>query len=120
MTNCCCVNAGTNFGYDNLVVDFLGFQVMRQQNNDIPIVFDVTHSLQMRGGGAKQSGGRSDQLLGLAKAGVATGIASLFIEVHPDPANAMCDGPSALKLSELPSVLKQLTSIDNIIKSKVS
>ena len=108
---------GSNFGYDNLIVDMLGFQVMRQQNNNIPIVFDVTHALQKRDAGAASSGGRSTQLFGLARAGVAAKIAALFIEVHPEPAKALCDGPSALQLAQLPKLISQLQAIDNIVKN---
>lgn len=107
---------GSNFGYDNLVVDMLGFQVMREQNKNLPLVFDVTHSLQKRASGSASSGGRSAQLFGLARAGVATKIAALFIEVHPQPDQALCDGPSALQIDKLPNLIRQLQKIDKIVK----
>ena len=89
---------GSQFGYDNLVVDMLGFSVMKKVSNNAPLVFDVTHSLQCRAADAKASGGRRSQSLELAKSGVALKIAALFLEAHPDPAQAKCDGPSALPL----------------------
>ena len=108
---------GTNFGYDNLVVDMLGFGVMKKLSNDVPIIFDVTHSLQQRDPLSTASGGRSDQISDLARAGIAVGIAGLFLEAHPDPKNAKCDGPSALKLSNLESFLTELVAIDKIVKA---
>ena len=107
---------GSNFGYDNLVVDMLGLQVMREENNDIPIIFDVTHALQKREQGSASSGGRADQLFGLARAGVATKIAGLFVEVHPNPDQALCDGASALTLDQLSVLIEQVQQIDSIVK----
>jgi len=107
---------GSQFGYDNLVVDMLGFGVMREALGDVPIIFDVTHALQQREAFAAASGGRRRQFLELARAGLATGIAGLFIEAHPDPDQARCDGPSALPLSVLRPVLEQLQAIDALIK----
>ncbi|MCE1736836.1 3-deoxy-8-phosphooctulonate synthase, partial [Enterobacter hormaechei] len=87
---------GSNFGYDNLVVDMLGFGVMKQATQGAPVIFDVTHSLQCRDPFGAASGGRRAQVAELARAGMAVGIAGLFLEAHPDPENARCDGPSAL------------------------
>tara|TARA_B100000212_G_C27376307_1_gene534887 strand:- start:1409 stop:2251 length:843 start_codon:yes stop_codon:yes gene_type:complete len=108
---------GTMFGYDNLVVDFLGFGVMKNMGEDIPLIFDVTHSLQCRESGELVSNGRRSQVLDLAKAGLAQRIAGLFLESHPEPSKALCDGPSALPLDLLEPFLKQLTEIDKLIKS---
>ncbi|GMG92814.1 2-dehydro-3-deoxyphosphooctonate aldolase [Cupriavidus sp. TKC] len=108
---------GTCFGYDNLVVDMLGFSVMRRATGDLPIVFDVTHSLQQRDAGNAASGGRRTQVVELARAGVAVGIAGLFLEAHPDPDRALCDGPSALPLSQLEPFLTQVKMLDDVVKS---
>jgi 2-dehydro-3-deoxyphosphooctonate aldolase (KDO 8-P synthase) len=108
---------GSNFGHDNLVVDMLGFQVMKDTINNAPIIFDVTHSLQCRDPMGDASGGRRNQLVGLARAGMATGLAGLFLEAHPDPDKARCDGPSALPLHQLKPFLKQIKAIDDIVKS---
>ena len=91
---------GVNFGYDNLVVDMLGFGVMKQASNGSPVIFDVTHALQCRDPLGAASGGRREQVVELARSGMAVGLAGLFIEAHPDPANAKCDGPSALPLAK--------------------
>jgi len=108
---------GSNFGYDNLVVDMLGFQVMKECAYDAPIIFDVTHSLQCRDSSSEASGGRREQLLGLARAGIAVGLAGLFLEGHPDPDNARCDGPSALPLKLLKPFLQQIKAVDDVVKS---
>jgi len=108
---------GTSFGYDNLVVDMLAFRQMRSISGGQPIMFDVTHSLQQRESGASASGGRRAQLLDLAKAAIATGIAGIFLEAHPDPDRARCDGPSALPLRQLQPVLEQLKKLDDLVKS---
>jgi 2-dehydro-3-deoxyphosphooctonate aldolase (KDO 8-P synthase) len=92
---------GTCFGYDNLVVDMLGFGVMKKATQNLPVIFDVTHALQQREAGAAASGGRREQVADLARAGMAVGLAGLFLEAHPDPAQARCDGPSALPLDQL-------------------
>jgi 2-dehydro-3-deoxyphosphooctonate aldolase (KDO 8-P synthase) len=92
---------GTCFGYDNLVVDMLGFGVMKKMCNDLPIIFDVTHALQQRDPGGAASGGRRQQVAELARAGMAVGLAGIFLEAHPDPDSAKCDGPSALPLDQL-------------------
>jgi 2-dehydro-3-deoxyphosphooctonate aldolase (KDO 8-P synthase) len=108
---------GTCFGYDNLVVDMLGFGVMKKVCNDIPIIFDVTHALQQRDPGGAASGGRRQQVADLARAGLAVGLAGLFLEAHPDPDNARCDGPSALPLDQLEPFLTQLKALDDLVKS---
>jgi len=107
---------GSNFGYDNLVVDMLGFGVMKRTCHDLPLVFDVTHALQCRDAGGAASGGRRSQVLELARSGMAIGIAGLFLESHPDPNKALCDGPSALPLQLLEAFLEQLKSIDDLVK----
>jgi len=108
---------GSNFGHDNLVVDILGFQVMKDTTNNAPIIFDVTHSLQCRDPMGEASGGRRNQLVGLARAGMATGLAGLFLEAHPNPDKARCDGPSALPLHQLKDFLEQIKAIDDTVKS---
>ncbi len=108
---------GTCFGYDNLVVDMLGFAVMKKVTNDIPVIFDVTHALQQREAGAAASGGRREQIVELARAGMAVGLAGLFLEAHPDPSQAKCDGPSALPLDKLEPFLAQLKALDDLVKS---
>ncbi|WP_116325428.1 3-deoxy-8-phosphooctulonate synthase [Cupriavidus taiwanensis] len=108
---------GTCFGYDNLVVDMLGFGVMKKVTNDMPIMFDVTHALQQRDPGGAASGGRRQQVAELARSGMAVGLAGLFLEAHPDPANARCDGPSALPLDKLEPFLAQVKAIDDLVKS---
>lgn len=109
---------GSNFGYDNLVVDMLGFDVMREATSGCPLIFDVTHSLQRRDPGDTASGGRRSQVLRLAKAGVAMGIAGLFLEAHPNPDQALCDGPSALPLQQLEGFLEQVKAVDVLVKSQ--
>ncbi|MCH1459930.1 MAG: 3-deoxy-8-phosphooctulonate synthase [Luminiphilus sp.] len=108
---------GSNFGYDNLVVDMLGFGVMRKTTNEVPVIFDVTHALQRRDPGDAASGGRRAQVVELARAGMATGLAGLFLESHPDPSKALCDGPSALPLSQLAPFLEQVKAVDDVVKS---
>ncbi len=107
---------GTNFGYDNLVVDMLGFGVMKRTCDDLPLIFDVTHALQCRDPGGAASGGRRTQVLDLARSGMAVGLAGLFLEAHPDPAKALCDGPSALPLDQLEPFLTQVKAIDDLVK----
>ena len=108
---------GTQFGYDNLVVDMLGFGVMKKTCGQAPIIFDVTHSLQQRESGAAASGGRRAQVLDLALAGMATGLAGLFLESHEDPNQARCDGPSALPLAQLEAFLQRVKAVDETVKS---
>jgi 2-dehydro-3-deoxyphosphooctonate aldolase (KDO 8-P synthase) len=108
---------GSNFGYDNLVVDMLGFGVMKQCCDDMPLIFDVTHALQCRDPGGAASGGRRSQIADLARAGMAVGLAGLFLEAHPDPDQARCDGPSALPLDLLEPFLQQVKAIDDLVKT---
>ncbi len=108
---------GSNFGYDNLVVDMLGFGVMKRSCNDLPLIFDVTHALQCRDPGGAASGGRRSQVVDLARAGMAVGLAGLFLESHPDPNTARCDGPSALPLNQLEAFLTQVKAIDDVVKA---
>ncbi len=108
---------GSNFGYDNLVVDILGFGVMKRCCDGLPLIFDVTHALQCRDPGGAASGGRRSQVVDLARAGMAVGLAGLFLESHPDPNQARCDGPSALPLEQLEAFLKQVKAIDDLVKS---
>jgi 2-dehydro-3-deoxyphosphooctonate aldolase (KDO 8-P synthase) len=108
---------GTCFGYDNLVVDMLGFGVMKQVTGGLPLIFDVTHALQQRDPSGAASGGRRAQVVDLARAGMAVGLAGLFLEAHPDPDQAKCDGPSALPLDKLEPFLAQVKAIDDLVKS---
>ena len=108
---------GTCFGYDNLVVDMLGFGVMKKVCADIPVIFDVTHALQQRDPSGLASGGRRQQVADLARSGLAVGLAGLFLEAHPNPAVAKCDGPSALPLDQLEPFLTQLKALDDLVKS---
>ena len=108
---------GSNFGYDNLVVDMLGFGVMKQTCGDSPIIFDVTHALQCRDPGGTASGGRRHQVTDLARSGMAVGLAGLFLEAHPEPDKALCDGPSALPLAQLEPFLQQVKAVDDLVKS---
>jgi 2-dehydro-3-deoxyphosphooctonate aldolase (KDO 8-P synthase) len=107
---------GTNFGYDNLVVDMLGFRTMREVSDNAPVIFDVTHSLQCRDPMGAASSGRRHQVAELARAGMAVGLAGLFLEAHPDPDNAKCDGPSALPLDKLEPFLAQMKALDDLVK----
>ena len=109
---------GTNFGYDNLVVDMLGFGVMKRTCDELPVIFDVTHALQCRDPGGAASGGRRSQVVDLAKSGMAVGLAGLFLEAHPNPNQARCDGPSALPLAQLEPFLSQVKAIDDLVKSQ--
>ena len=106
---------GSSFGYNNLVVDMLGFGIMKQF--EYPVFFDVTHALQMPGGRSDSAGGRRAQVTDLAKAGMSQGLAGLFLEAHPDPDNAKCDGPCALRLDKLEPFLAQLKALDDLVKS---
>ena len=107
---------GNAFGYNNLIVDTLNFQILKNLNK--PTIFDVTHSLQLPGGLGNAAGGRREYLLSLAKAGMSQGIAGLFLEAHPDPDNAKCDGPCALRLDMLEPFLKQIKELDVFIKDQ--
>lgn len=105
---------GSSFGYNNLVVDMLGFGIMKAMN--YPVFFDVTHALQMPGGRADSAGGRRAQVTELALAGMSQGLAGLFLEAHPDPDQAKCDGPCALRLSQLEPFLARVKAIDDLVK----
>ena len=107
---------GNSFGYNNLVVDTLNFQILKSLKR--PTIFDVTHSLQLPGGLGNAAGGRREYLLSLAKAGISQGIAGLFLEAHPDPDSAKCDGPCALKLEMIEPFLTQIKQLDDFIKSQ--
>jgi 2-dehydro-3-deoxyphosphooctonate aldolase (KDO 8-P synthase) len=105
---------GSSFGYNNLVVDMLGMDLMKSM---APVVFDATHALQRPGGRADSADGRRAQAAALARSGMALGIAGLFVEAHPDPDNALCDGPCALPLNALQPYLEQMVAIDRVVKS---
>ncbi len=105
---------GTTFGYNNLVVDMLGLAELKLSN--YPVIFDVTHSLQQPGGGGKNTSGRRHFALDLAKSAMSLGLAGLFLETHPNPAEAKCDGPCALPLKLLKPFLEQISAIDNLVK----
>ena len=105
---------GSSFGYNNLVVDMLGFGVMKSFN--YPVFFDVTHALQQPGGRSDSAGGRREAVTDLALAGMTQGLAGLFLEAHPDPAQAKCDGPCALRLNQLAPFLERVKAIDDLVK----
>lgn len=106
---------GTMFGYNNLVVDMLGFGEMKKF--DYPVMFDVTHALQRPGGRSDSADGRRAQVTELARAGMSLGLSSMFLETHPDPNNAKCDGPCALPLDKLEPFLKQIKQLDELVKT---
>ncbi|HET6940740.1 MAG TPA: 3-deoxy-8-phosphooctulonate synthase [Sphingomicrobium sp.] len=105
---------GTSFGYNNLVVDMLGIDEMK---NLAPVVFDATHALQRPGGRSDSADGRRAQASTLARSGMAVGLAGLFLEAHPAPDDALCDGPCALPLDTLRPFLQQMKAIDDLVKS---
>jgi 2-dehydro-3-deoxyphosphooctonate aldolase (KDO 8-P synthase) len=107
---------GNSFGYNNLVVDTLNFQILKKLLK--PVVFDVTHSLQLPGGLGSTTGGRREYVLSLAKAGISQSIAGLFLEAHPDPEQAKCDGPCALPLGMLKDFLTQVKDLDDFVKEQ--
>lgn len=106
---------GSSFGYNNLVVDMLGFGIMKRL--DCPVVFDVTHALQMPGAMSSSAGGRRQQVVELARAGMSQGLAGLFLEAHPNPDAAKCDGPCALPLASLEPFLQQVKAVDELVKA---
>lgn len=112
----CLCERGNSFGYGNLVVDMRNFDIMKQTG--APVVFDATHSVQLPGACGSSSGGQRQFVATLAKAAVATGIAGLFMEIHPDPDKAPCDGPNMLALSSLPPLLSIIKKIDYITKNE--
>ncbi|WP_430461661.1 3-deoxy-8-phosphooctulonate synthase [Thalassolituus sp. LLYu03] len=105
---------GSSFGYNNLVVDMLGMDEMKSM---APVIFDATHALQRPGGRADSADGRRQQAFQLARSGMALGIAGLFLEAHPNPAEAKCDGPCALPLDKLEPYLAQMKAVDELVKS---
>ena len=109
---------GSCMGYDNLVVDMLGFRTMKEVSGGLPLIFDVTHALQCRDPGGDASGGRRHQVAELGRAGIAVGSAGVFLEAHPHPDKARCDGPSALPLDKLEPFLAQMKAFDDLIKSQ--
>ncbi len=100
---------GASFGYNNLVVDYRSFPIMQSFN--VPIIFDATHSVQLPGGQGNASGGQREFVVPLARAAAAIGVNGIFIETHPNPEKALCDGPNSLPLSDLEGLLKQLVQI---------
>ena len=107
---------GNSYGYNNLVVDTLNFQILKRFMT--PVIFDVTHSLQLPGGLGGSTDGRREYVLSLAKAGISQSIAGLFLEAHPNPDEAKCDGPCALPLSMLEEFLTQIKDLDDFIKQQ--
>jgi 2-dehydro-3-deoxyphosphooctonate aldolase (KDO 8-P synthase) len=105
---------GTVFGYNNLVVDFRAFPIMRSFG--YPVIFDVTHSLQLPGGMGVSSGGQSEYAPYMARAAVACGVDGLFMEVHPEPEKALCDGPNMIRLSEMKEMMATVRAIDELLK----
>jgi 2-dehydro-3-deoxyphosphooctonate aldolase (KDO 8-P synthase) len=106
---------GASFGYNNLVVDFRSFPIMRSFG--VPVVFDVTHSLQLPGGLGNATGGQSEYIEPLARAGVACGVDAVFMEVHEEPARALSDGPNALPLARMASLLQSLRAIHELVRA---
>tara|TARA_B100000963_G_scaffold356511_1_gene376746 strand:+ start:741 stop:1568 length:828 start_codon:yes stop_codon:yes gene_type:complete len=107
---------GNTFGYNNLVVDTLNFQILKKFLK--PVIFDVTHSLQLPGGLGSSTDGRREFVLSLAKAGISQSIAGLFLEAHPNPNEAKCDGPCALPLASLDDFLRQIKDLDDLVKNQ--
>lgn len=107
---------GASFGYNNLVSDMRSLALMRQ--TDCPVVFDATHSVQLPGGQGTSSGGQREFVPVLARAAVAVGISGLFMETHPDPANALSDGPNAVPLAKMKALLQTLKVLDETVKSQ--
>ncbi len=107
---------GVSFGYNNLVADFRSLPEMRAMG--YPVIFDATHSVQLPGGQGTSSGGQREMVSYLARAAVAVGIDGLFLEVHPDPDCALCDGPNSLAVDDLPDLLRMLVPIDRLVKNR--
>ena len=114
-TKVCLCERGASFGYNNLVVDMRSLEIMKRTGH--PVIFDATHSVQLPGAGNGKSGGQREFVAPLARAAVAVGVAGVFMETHPEPDKAPCDGPNMIPLSDLPELLKQLMSIDSIVKT---
>ena len=106
---------GASFGYNNLVSDMRSLAILRESN--APVVFDATHSVQLPGGQGSSSGGQREFVPVLARAAIAVGISGLFMETHPDPANALSDGPNAVPLNRMKELLESLVAIDTVVKS---
>ncbi len=106
---------GSSFGYNNLVVDMRGLEIMKRTG--FPVVFDATHSVQLPGGRGKSSGGQREFVPPLARAAVAVGVSAVFMEVHPDPDRALSDGPNSVKLADLKALVKSLMTFDRIAKN---
>ena len=109
---------GACYGYDNLVVDMLGFRTIKEISGGLPLIFDVTHALQCREAQGAASGGRRQQVAELGRAAISLGVAGLFLEAHPTPDSAKCDGPSALPLDKLEPFLKQMKAFDELSKQQ--
>ncbi len=107
---------GASFGYNNLVSDMRSLAIMRETN--APVVFDATHSVQLPGGQGTSSGGQREFVPVLARAAIAVGVAGVFMETHPDPANALSDGPNAVPLKHMKALLEQLLALDRVIKQQ--
>jgi len=105
---------GTSFGYNNLIVDFRSLPILRSEG--YPVIFDATHSVQLPGGQGRASGGQRDMVPYLTRAAAAVGIDGLFLEVHPNPEKALCDGPNSLYLESLPDLLEMVKTIDRSVK----
>lgn len=111
----CLCERGSSFGYNNLVVDMRGLEIMKATGH--PVIFDATHSVQLPGAGDSKSGGQREFVAALARAAVAVGVAGLFLETHPDPDAAPCDGPNMLPFTALPALLATLKELDRIVKT---
>ncbi len=107
---------GASFGYNNLVSDMRSLAIMRETN--APVVFDATHSVQLPGGQGTSSGGQREFVPVLSRAAIAVGVAGVFMETHPDPANAMSDGPNAVPLGRMEALLEQLVALDRLVKQR--
>jgi 2-dehydro-3-deoxyphosphooctonate aldolase (KDO 8-P synthase) len=107
---------GASFGYNNLVSDMRSLAIMRETH--APVVFDATHSVQLPGGQGTSSGGQREFVPVLARAAIAVGVAGVFMETHPDPANAMSDGPNAVPLRHMKALLEQLVALDRVVKAQ--
>jgi len=107
---------GASFGYNNLVSDMRSLAIMRETG--APVVFDATHSVQLPGGQGTSSGGQREMVPVLSRAAVAVGVAGLFMETHPDPANAMSDGPNAVPLQHMKALLETLLALDRVVKTQ--
>lgn len=112
----CLCERGSSFGYNNLVVDMRSLEIMKRTGH--PVIFDATHSVQLPGAGNGRSLGQREFVATLARAAVAVGVAGIFLETHPDPDKAPCDGPNMLSFKELPALLETLKALDAVVKAK--